>query len=346
MQQPLTRTQPEMLYSLQIGRALAVLAVVFTHSIMAAQARFQAMPADWYMVFRLGYLGVDYFFVLSGFIIAHSVSKLDMHALADAKKYARARFVRIYLPYLPVSLFMALAFTLVPSLSMGVGNQFSWLGSLFLLPSDAFPALTVARTLQHEVMFYCLFGLCYFYLKKPLFIFLWALPIIALLFFELSPSTTIMVGSINLEFLFGVAAYRAYSSGRLFRFRFALVAVGLVAVGLASAILFKGGATETYRILAGAGFALMALGFVFMERQFDFLRFRFLVFIGAASYSIYLVHNPVISVMLRFLPATPNWVVAFALFAVGSACASVVYYWVIEKPIIARMKKRKNTARA
>jgi peptidoglycan/LPS O-acetylase OafA/YrhL len=125
-----------------------------------------------------------------------------------------------------------------------------------------------------------------------------------------------------------------------------LVVLGVVAVAVASSILFEGGMTERYRILAGAGFALMALGFVFMERQFDFSRFRFLVFIGAASYSIYLVHNPVISVMLRFLPALPNWLAAFAIFAVISAFAGVMYYWLIEKPMIAHMKKRKNPARA
>lgn len=332
------RTQSEMLYSLQVGRAMAVIAVVLDHSIMTSLERFKHMPIEWYQAFRLGYLGVDYFFVLSGFIIAHSSAKLTMTSPADAKIYTLSRFIRIYLPYAPVSFAMVLGFTLIPSLSMGVGNQFSWVGSLLLLPSDALPALTVARTLQHEVMFYFLFGVCYFYFKRPALIFLWAVPILILLAFEFPRTVTVIAGQINLEFLFGVAAYRAYQAGHLSGFRHVLLALGVSIVLIASTILFNDGEIDNYRVLAGAGFAAIVLGLVFIERDVDFSRYRLLVFLGGVSYSIYLVHNPTLSIMLRVIPKMPHWAADFLVFAAGSTLVGVLYHFVIEKPVIAHAK--------
>ena len=64
-------TETGTLASLQAGRALAALAVVAFHlSIMMGEDRYGGVPV-FGAATRYGYLGVDYFFVLSGFIIAH-----------------------------------------------------------------------------------------------------------------------------------------------------------------------------------------------------------------------------------------------------------------------------------
>lgn len=312
---------------------MAAFAVVATHAVMAAQALFPAMPALAYTVFRLGFLGVDYFFVLSGFIIAHSTARMRSHA-SDRKRYIQARLVRIYVPYLPISLAMVAVFSLVPSLSMGTGNDYSLLGSLLLTPSNAMPALTVARTLQYEMVFYVLFGLCLFLLKRRHLIFLWAVPIAAGLMFALPPWLEILIGVINLEFLLGVAAHALYRNGRAYAYRHIILLLGVVLLAAACVIIGNGAFIAHWRLLAGLGFALMVLGLTLMERTVDFRQFRLLVFLGAASYAIYLVHNPAMSVLLRLGAFQPHWTVALLFFVAMSATAGVVYHWVIERPLM------------
>lgn len=328
-----------MLYSLQIGRALAALAVVATHAAMATQALFPAMPALAYTVFRLGFLGVDYFFVLSGFIIAHATASMQSHT-ADCRRYTQARLIRIYVPYLPISLAMVAAFSLVPSLSMGTGNDYSLLGSLLLTPSNAMPALTVARTLQHEMVFYVLFGLCLFMLKRRSLIFLWALPMAIGLLFALPPWLEILVGVINVEFLLGMAAHALYRDGRCYAYRHGILLLGIATLALACAIIGNGAFIAHWRLLAGLGFALMVLGLTLMERTVDFGRFRVLVFLGAASYAVYLVHNPAMSVLLRLGAFQPHWVVALGFFVVVSTAAGVAYHWLIERPLMRYVRTR------
>jgi hypothetical protein len=56
--------------SLQVFRGLAALAVVLHHASVSTGAFVADVPAWAMSVFGLGYLGVDFFFVLSGFIIS------------------------------------------------------------------------------------------------------------------------------------------------------------------------------------------------------------------------------------------------------------------------------------
>ena len=56
-----------------------------------------------YQILNHGYLAVDFFFVLSGFIIFHATVGKGK----SAAQYAQSRFRRVYLPYLPVGIGIA-----------------------------------------------------------------------------------------------------------------------------------------------------------------------------------------------------------------------------------------------
>lgn len=320
-----------MLYSLQIGRAIAALAVVVHHSIFSANVIYSDVPFDWYHLFKLGYLGVDYFFVLSGFIIAHVTIRPNGNA-TDTRYYAVSRALRIYVPYLPVALGLLVMLALMGD---SARNDYSLLASLTLLPSHSLPALSAAWTLQHELVFYTLFGLCAFVFKRPHLIFFWTIPIIGMLFFDTTSRLwSLAIGFINLEFLFGVAACYAYHSGRFAGHRHALLFIGITLVGMAGYLLH--GETTIYydRILAGLGFSAIVLALVLMERTNDFARFRGLIFLGAASYAIYLVHAPFMSVLVRLPIAYSHWSLPFALFIPLSCIAGVIYFVMIERPLL------------
>src|SRR5689334_3783110 len=133
--------------SLQAGRGLAAFYVVLHHADLAA-ASFGASRTH-VAFFANGYLGVDFFFVLSGFIIYQSTVGWQR----TASDYAVARFRRVYLPYLPIGIGIALLYAMDPSLSEG-NRSWSWLPTLTLLPVSSDTALSVAWTLKHEILFY------------------------------------------------------------------------------------------------------------------------------------------------------------------------------------------------
>lgn len=136
---------PERFETLQAVRAIAALGVLLHHAGHAADKYGGAMPLIG--LTNLGRAGVDLFFVLSGFIILHATVGRGL----SWKTFALARFRRIYLPYWPAGLLVAVM--VFGSASSGSTIWRTLAASVTLLPVGE-PALNVAWTLQHEVVFY------------------------------------------------------------------------------------------------------------------------------------------------------------------------------------------------
>lgn len=330
-----------MLYSLQIGRALAALAVVVHHSVVATQMVSQNVPDFWLSFLQLGYLGVDYFFVLSGFIIAHVTHGVAPSA-QQAQRYAWTRALRIYVPYLPVALGLFVMLAVMDYLGMGGETRvpYSLMGSLLLVPSNDLPALSVAWTLQHEVLFYIVFGVCFFVLKDIRLLAVWGLGILGLLFFNVTDRWwNVVLGIINLEFLFGVVACYLYHAKWGEQMRHLLLLVGVVFVILAGYLLIDSTVIHYYRIIAGFGFAFIVLGLVHSEAHVTFGKARLLIFLGASSYAMYLVHAPLQSVLIKLMPALPYWYVTWLALTLLSCMAGVIYFKLIEAPLLRVLRK-------
>lgn len=269
-----------------------------------------------------GWLGVDFFFVLSGFIITWSAPG------KTAREFAWHRFRRVVLPYLPIGVGIALLYTFMPGISAG-NREWSWLSTLTLAPVNAEPALSVAWTLQHEMLFYALFLVFWFSGRFALGLGLWAVLICAALVFRVD---WLALRPINFEFMFGVAACWAVRHN-LGDWRWA--AAGVVPL----AIWIFLGMPHELSPLVGIAIALAVPALVRSEQAGKFTVHPWLVFLGAASYSMYLAHGLAISVAARILPLLPITMVA-------GVVGGLTYYLAVERPILKGLGARRLLALA
>ena len=96
----------EYFYSLTSLRGIASLWVVIGHIswTLPSASLILILP-----IIRQGYLAVDFFFILSGFVLAHAYRMHTMDTLGDYLKFCRARIVRIF----PIHIFTLIVFGLI-----------------------------------------------------------------------------------------------------------------------------------------------------------------------------------------------------------------------------------------
>ena len=107
--------------------------------------------------------------------------------------------------------------------------------------------------------------------------------------------------------------------------------------GIISFILINWLLDTQYRILYAIPFSSLVIGGVFLERRKGSIGLRWMVPFGDASYSIYLVHNPFLSITSRlvgYVPLLRTWWLGIAIGVVGSVCIGVLYHHFIEKRLI------------
>lgn len=164
-------TTARTIFSIQILRGIAALFVVIGHGqgmareLAAATGRTFTTwtPVPWGV-------GVDMFFVISGFIIFYSSAKYESDAQPRRAFYAHriARLVPLY--WTATALFIALVAT-KKALGFAQADAFpsarEIIASLAFLPLDgtggnglAFPVYDLGWTLNYEMYFYTLFALC------------------------------------------------------------------------------------------------------------------------------------------------------------------------------------------
>lgn len=332
--------------SLEVARGLAALLVVLHHTgnILAQPRFYGSEPFGGHV--RNFHVGVDFFFVLSGFLIAwiHWQDIGRRHALAP---YARKRFLRIYPPYWGVALPLVFLYIAIPA--GGLISQHDPLNigvSLLLLPYPAAPVLGVAWTLVHEIFFYILFGLIIRLGRKALWILpAWAAAMIIanLTTQSLDYPLSFVFSAFNLEFIIGVAT--AAILRHVTVPRPGILASTAVAGFLTLACLDWDGATNplVMRLSFAVPACLFILGAVEIERKAPLPIPKPALFLGAASYAIYLVHPIALSAGARLLDKTigatlPLDIAAIAL-AIGACAAGCLYHALLENRLIALARR-------
>ena len=288
--------------SIQVLRGLAAV-LVLVHHVAGMEQRFGASSAWLPHFLHLGYIGVDVFFVVSGFVIALVAADVGDGVQARVL-FTLDRLARIYPLYWLVSLLLWLALLFNPNLVRSFdGVQPDLASSLLLWPQSGTPLLMVGWTLVHEVYFYLVVALGLFLgINRLGLLLVWALAVLlgCALSEQIvhSPILQIIFNPLTLEFIFGGLVFVLLRS----QIEIPLwggwlsVAIGilLVGLGLGKIQVDPNHGTLARSLTLGGGIALGFLALMVFEKQRQVLSSKWLVGLGDASYSLYLWHLPVV----------------------------------------------------
>jgi peptidoglycan/LPS O-acetylase OafA/YrhL len=333
------------LTGLEAGRGVAAILVLLRHARSHCQLAYGIFPDGNLLVF--GHAGVDFFFVLSGFIIFHA-HRADIGRPARLGFYIQRRFTRIFPFYWIIFAAAVAEVMLSPHAKPPLGL---FVRSFFLLPTDNTPIIGVAWTLQQEMIFYTIFATIILNRRLGIAAFAaWFAYMVAVWSLSLPhPPGAVddLANYFNFEFSFGMAA--AWIAGRRSAIpapRILLLAgiVVFLAVGLAE----DNGLVRNLNIFTHLGYGLsalaMVLGLVGWERRGDFAVPPLLATLGGASYAIYLTHTLLIGiiwqVMLRLhLDTALNAWGSYAVLVLGAILVAVALSFAVEKPVIALTRR-------
>ena len=298
-------------------RAFAALAVAWGHFV-AGQGKYLGLSG------KYGYLGVDIFFVISGFVIPWSLYR-SRYVLSDYPRFLLKRNVRLYPPYLASIAISILAtnFILVPLFHiphMTVTGRdlllhFGYLNDLFHVPW----VNVVYWTLAIEFQWYLLVGLMMPLLASarptlrfaatvamvlPYYIFYWDR-----LVFHFLP-----------VFLIGVFVFQYRA--QIIELREML---GLIAVMVLVTCRISGWLVPAVAIPTGLLIAFSTFENPIADR------------VGDTSYSLYLLHLPVgvsvIGCLSHWLPYSGYYIGVLDVIGIAASMwAAWVIYQIIEKP--------------
>lgn len=328
----------------------------------------------WYQNFAsIGYVGVNCFFVLSGFILVYTYGRTAAETGAgagvDARRFWRARFARIYPAYLLSLLvtapyfFHAVGHLEIPYLAwsqrhltaaciLTLGLAQAW------VPQGALTWNAVCWSLSAEAFFYLLFPALLLWTRRltprglGLAIAGCAAVSLAfsLLYVFLHPDGIDKVNSLETtlpwrnvlsynplvrlpEFVTGMLAGQLFLAGP----GSSRLALPLVSIGLCVLVALTAMAGKIPNPLVSAGFlspAFAALIYGLAALPADsasFLEWRWLVLLGEASYSLYLLHSFAISEISEATAGLPKWAQVLACLA-GAIAASLICFRMVEQP--------------
>jgi peptidoglycan/LPS O-acetylase OafA/YrhL len=344
---------------LTFTRYIAALTVVFFHF---GQQAFPATHAWWHPVVTAGPIAVSYFFVLSGFIMAVAYYQPNAQSLEFNKgKYWLARFARIYPVYLLALVLMILANLKTDGRDpVAIGLSLTMLQAW--IPGYAMVLNSPGWSLSVETFFYLSFPfLLYWVHTKGLK----TLTIITLILWLSTQTLQVLLhNSASFEakgalhqfiyyhplmhlstFMLGLMVGVAFCQGQFRKLDQAWNGLGILVLSILVILLL---AYETrfehylgflidYNngLIAPVFLAILVLLAVNNGWTKRFMSLPFLVLLGEASYSLYILQRPAYGIYDRvlgqWLPLDAN--LHYYLFAILLTVASILSFKYMETPL-------------
>ena len=335
---------------IQALRGIAALMVLFFH--MAPHWELTPTLAVFTGAMRWGFSGVDIFFILSGFVVYRSAKKSIPSG--GFVQFMKNRLLRIYLGYWPVLLLIA-GITLYGYDSELPSTQKIIFSTLLLYPNIWDNWLAPAWSLSLEIYFYLWISVITLVAKNSpmkaigiVIVFLagwglfWLLRDVEMVFAGKQPLRYLFTG-LGIEFLVGALVSEIYDRKPwLFQQRFGVMVGSAVLIVVGVGIGMTSPYFDRVEIMRVATFGMAGLGMLLVFLSLESSRPRppiWLMAIGDASYSLYLLHTFLLdaSGRIRF-----NNGIADGLSLLGFLLAlpavivllSLLWYRWVEKPIM------------
>jgi len=328
------------LHSIQVIRALSAIMIVGHHVALYMNDSSLTIVNN---LFINGWVGVDVFFVLSGFLLYYTSYK-KIAQKGQCKDFLFKRLSRIY----PVYWIVLSAVLIIWPSYFGAWYLYSImdiLNSFMLMPQEALPVLGVTWFLSFTVFSYFIFAILIFFKKKTSYTIVtaWVLGVL-LNSFELLPTTNIYV-----DFIFS-NHYIEIIAGYLIAFMFMKNPVKKPILSLLSGcILFL---IIFYQIIDGAlvrnstasmflfslAVGLIILGCVSYEFNRDISFPKSVLAVGDASYAIYLTHFNLLTFTDLFNQKLGlHSITAFLYHTILLILLGILFYYFVEKRVINNM---------
>jgi exopolysaccharide production protein ExoZ len=313
----------ERLEGIQVARAIAALTVAYYHSYAALRGFPEAAQMPFESLKMWGFLGVNFFFVISGYIICLVASKDDF----AVRSFFIKRIFRLYPMYWIV---MAVAGAMVVAGKYDSDSVNHFLYSMTLLPQHEPTFYQPSWTLEREVVFYAL---------AAMIIPLAGVSGLAVLLAALAaggwyfgnPWSFHLVSTTQADFLAGVLVFL---SGGIWK------RIGSIVPLIGGAGLLVYTRSHEFAFAPTISLAIILIGMINLKLPWQRWPFRWVVATGNASYSLYLLH-PIVFFWAYWTCANlpvqlPGWLCEPWRYATLLAGCLISYamWQLIERPMI------------
>jgi len=297
--------------------------VVFSHLAFLSNSQSGLLSHLYNAIFCEGYIGVTFFFILSGFILSYTYAEKIKSGAVNYKQFLIARISRIY----PLHIFTFLISIPLVIAGMFARNDFNFM--------PLFPNLILAQSFFSDATVYLsgnspswsLSNEMFFYLLFPLFIFCKKYILAVLCFFTLIFHLYVPYSALSLEdkyfytyifppsrladFLVGIILYRVFFYIDMNRCRFNVNMMQCLSIILL--IFFVSVKNFIDQYWRYDIYYVLPMAFIVFSFSFSggalakILSNRTLVALGEASFSLYLIHQLVI----RYVTGIGNKIIGF-----------------------------------
>ena len=336
------------LISIQLLRALASILVLMAH-LQVKEIQYGDASSLLWQHFNVGAIGVDIFFVLSGFIIFFVAGNVPS-TTAAATRFFKLRVIRVLPMYWLLTTAALIVFYMHPEIVNKTASKPTVvLESYFLLPTDNKLLIQNGWTLSYEMLFYFSFCALIFLparFRAPALVTAACLTVGLGVF--ITPQTVtlkFLSSNLLLEFAYGVVLGAIFISPERPRYFTPFLGATLLILGAASIALMISinlgfGAARGYRY--GIPAALLVFAALALERQSRAL--SSLKILGDSSYSLYLLHGLSLAAVgmvwkkFHLHGAASNLAMLLTMAAVSIVSAIALHLWV-EKPLLGYMRR-------
>lgn len=331
--------------TIQLLRFFAFLIVVICHATFYTAERLK----KGFYLYQSGYNGVALFFVISGFVMIVSSQKL-----VDKKDgwsiFSIRRIIRIVPVYWLLTTYKLILMLALPGLIIHSRlSALTVLKSYFFIPAlnldgVLFPIVGVGWTLNMEMFFYLLFAIALVVKIKPvIFLGFVLIPLFILSFYAQDswPDCTLYAQPIIINFMLGVfAASLILNNIKLpKKLAFFILFVSLLALVIPNEYILPSLHNNqlTYKMIIFLVSLLIVYSSTSIEKQIHFSPPAWLVFLGGASYSLYLLHPmiaPIAPAILNILGMPLPWLSVICAIGIAITGGSLFFLY-CEMPITA-----------